>query len=221
METPWGVVRPNVDQLPGACRNWFTVQRWVDVANSDHGITWAPVDAPLIEVGAMTANLMGPVAWHEWLTNAIESATLYSWAQNNHWFTNYKADQPGVTTFRNVLRPYRGAFSPAAAARFGHETTRPLLVVAARGTPPSGRSFLRLSSDDVLLETLKPSEDGRAVIVRLFGVAGGDRGVRLEWGGAKPVAVRVTDLTEQPGTLVGRVVKVPGYGIVSLRAEWP
>ncbi|MCL4180295.1 MAG: hypothetical protein KJ072_21445 [Verrucomicrobia bacterium] len=24
METPWAVVRPNVDQLSGACRNWFT-----------------------------------------------------------------------------------------------------------------------------------------------------------------------------------------------------
>jgi hypothetical protein len=51
METPWGVVRPNADQLPGACRNWFTVQRWVDVSNAEQGITWAPVDAPLVEVG--------------------------------------------------------------------------------------------------------------------------------------------------------------------------
>ena len=97
METPWAVVRPNVDQLPGACRNWFTVQRWVDVSNADQGITLAPLDAPLLQVGGMTANLLGPVAWEEWLDEAIESTTLYSWAQNNHWFTNYKADQPGVT----------------------------------------------------------------------------------------------------------------------------
>lgn len=221
METPWGIVRPNVDQLPGACRNWFTVQRWVDVSNRDCGITWAPVDAPLIEVGGLTANLMGPVAYHEWLTNAIESTTLYSWAQNNHWFTNYKADQPGATTFRYLLRPHRGAYSPAAAAQFGQQISRPLIVAGAKGPPPSGRPLLRLSSDDVLVETVKASEDGRGIIVRLFGLADSDRGVRLNWGGVKPTSVWFTDLTERPGLRAGRTVTVPGYGIVSLRADLP
>ncbi|MHC4682013.1 MAG: hypothetical protein ACYTEK_25390 [Planctomycetota bacterium] len=50
MDTPWAVVRPEADQLPGACKNYFTVQRWVDVSNADYGVTWATVDAPLIEV---------------------------------------------------------------------------------------------------------------------------------------------------------------------------
>ena len=48
---PWAVVRPEVDQLPGACKNWFTVQRWVDVSNDEYGVTWATLDAPLVEVG--------------------------------------------------------------------------------------------------------------------------------------------------------------------------
>ncbi|MCZ7635813.1 MAG: hypothetical protein M5U12_07070 [Verrucomicrobia bacterium] len=139
METPWAVVRPNIDQLPGACRNWFTVQRWVDVSNSDHGITWAPLDAPLLQVGAITANLLGPVGWDEWLPEALDSTTLYSWAQNNHWFTNYKADQPGLTTFRYLLRPHAGGYHAANAARFGHETSRPLLAVAADPDRPVPR----------------------------------------------------------------------------------
>jgi alpha-mannosidase len=42
--------------LPGACKNYFTVQRWVDVSNADYGVTWATVDAPLIEVGAITCD---------------------------------------------------------------------------------------------------------------------------------------------------------------------
>ncbi len=112
METPWAVVRPNLDQLPGSCRNWFTVQRWVDVSNQDRGITWAPIDAPLMQIGGMTANLLGSVPFRDWMTNALDSQTLYSWAQNNHWHTNYKIDQPGVTTFRYLLRPHRGGYSP-------------------------------------------------------------------------------------------------------------
>lgn len=221
METPWGVVRPNADQLPGACRNWFTVQRWVDVSNRDCGITWAPVDAPLIEVGGLTANLMGAVAYHEWLTNAIESATLYSWAQNNHWFTNYKADQPGVTTFRYLLRPHPDGYSPSATARFGQETTRPLIVTPAESQRPPPGSLFTMSSDEVVVETLKGSDDGRALIVRLFGMAGGDRPVRLAWSGVKPTAIWTTDLSEKPIRRTGREVTVPGYGIVSLRAELP
>ena len=67
MDVPWGVVRPEVDQIPGACKNWFTVQRWVDISNEDYGVTWLTPDAPLVEVGGITANLIGslsdPRAW--------------------------------------------------------------------------------------------------------------------------------------------------------------
>ncbi|MCC7377244.1 MAG: hypothetical protein IT581_21460 [Verrucomicrobiales bacterium] len=220
METPWGVVRPNHDQLPGACRNWFTVQRWVDVSNDDLGITWAPIDAPLMEVGGITANLMGSVGQEEWLTNAVASTTLYSWAQNNHWFTNYKADQPGVTKFRYGLRPHRGGYSAAASARFGVELSRPLLVVPARGGADAGGGVgVTLSRDDVLLETLKASEDGKALILRLFGVSGVDREVRLKWRGLRPVAVALTDLSERPGAPLGSRIHVPAFGMVCVRAE--
>ncbi|HXJ74477.1 MAG TPA: glycoside hydrolase, partial [Candidatus Dormibacteraeota bacterium] len=131
METPWAVVRPNVDQLMGSCRNWFTIQRWVDVSGKDFGIALASLDAPLIEIGGLTANLLGSVAFNEWMTNALDSSTIYSWAQNNHWHTNYKIDQPGLTTFHYVLRPHLSGYSAADSARFGLETSRPLLVAPA------------------------------------------------------------------------------------------
>ena len=218
METPWAVVRPNVDQLPGSCRNWFTVQRWVDVSNDDCGITWAPLDAPLMEIGGITANLLGSVKRGEWMTTALESQTLYSWAQNNHWHTNYKIDQPGVTTFRYILRPHRGGYVAADAARFGLETTRPLLVAAASG-PKAPDSLLSISTPGVLVETVKVSEDGKALIVRLFGVSGQAESATLTWKGVKPAAIRLTDLTEKPLAPAAGAIAVPAYGIVHLRAE--
>ena len=220
METPWAVVRPNLDQLPGSCRNWFTVQRWVDISNPDCGITWAPVDAPLMELGGLTANLLGSVAFNKWMTNAIDSQTVYSWAQNNHWHTNYKIDQPGVTTFRYVLRPHRGGYSAAQAARFGLETTRPLLVAAASGAYALS-TLLSVSTPEVLIETLKVSEDGKALIVRLFGVSGKPRSATLAWQGVKPTGTYLTDLTEKALTPVGRGIAVPAYGVVNVRAELP
>jgi hypothetical protein len=218
METPWAVVRPNTDQLTGSCRNWFTVQRWVDISNPDCGITWAPLDAPLMEIGGLTANLLGSVGFNEWMTNALESQTIYSWAQNNHWHTNYKIDQPGVTTFRYILRPHRGGYSAAKSARFGMETTRPLLVAAATDTKAPGTT-LSVSNPGVLVETVKVSDDRKALIVRLFGVSGKAESATIAWKGMKPLAVSLTDLTEKPLASVGRAITVPAYGVVNVRAE--
>jgi hypothetical protein len=220
METPWAVVRPNVDQLPGACRNWFTVQRWVDVSNADRGITLAPLDAPLLQVGGMTANLLGPVAWEEWLNETIESTTLYSWAQNNHWFTNYKADQPGVTTFRYALRPHRSGYHPMEAARFGLESSRPLIAALAESSRPVPGRLLAMDAPDVLVETVKVSEDGKAIVVRLFGVSGREVKARLVWKGSQPTAVYRTDLTERPLVRLPGKIEVPGYGVTMVRAEF-
>jgi alpha-mannosidase len=219
MEAPWAVVQPNEDQLQGSCRNWFTVQRWVDVSGPDYGITWAPLDAPLMEIGGLTANLLGSVAFKEWMTNALESQTIYSWAQNNHWHTNYKIDQPGVTTFRYILRPHRHGYSAAESARFGIETTRPLLVASAAADQPALRSLLKLSSPEVLIETLKVSQDGKALMVRLFGVSGRDVALDLKWEGVKPASVWLSDLTEKPLKEVEKRLAVPAYDVVTLRAE--
>jgi len=218
METPWAVVRPNEDQLPGACRNWYTVQRWVDISNDKTGITWTPVDAPLMEIGGMTANLLGPVEFHEWMTNAPDSQTIYSWAQNNHWHTNYKIDQPGVTAFEYILRPHAGGYSAAQSARLGIETTRPLIVSPAGGE--SVGSLFSIDSDDVLVESVKRSSDGKATIIRLFGVAGREQPVRLKWASdVEPASVWLTDLTERPLKEIGGSVNMPAYGVVHLRAE--
>lgn len=219
METPWAVIRPNLDQLPGSCRNWFTVQRWVDISNPEVGITWAPLDAPLMEIGGLTANLMGPVQYEEWMNYAFESCTIYSWAQNNHWFTNYKIDQPGVTTFRYYLRPHRHSYRAADAARFGVETTRPLIAAAAEAQQPVLGSLLRISNPNVLVETVKPSQDGSALIIRLFGVSGTPQSIDLAWPGMKPTAIWTTDLSEKPLQKIQHAIRVPAFGVVILRAE--
>ena len=218
METPWAVVRPNLDQLPGSCRNWFTVQRWVDISNPDYGVLWAPLDAPLMEIGGLTANLLGSVAFKDWMTNAIDSQTVYSWAQNNHWHTNYKIDQPGITTFRYMLRPHRGGYAAGNAARFGLETTRPLLAVPANPARPAPGSLFQVSNPEVLVETVKMSADGRAYIVRLFGVSGKDARVKLAWN-VPLKGVWLSDLTEQPLRRIPGAIDVPAWAAMTLRAE--
>ncbi|MGO9112992.1 MAG: polysaccharide lyase family protein [Thermoguttaceae bacterium] len=220
INSPGAVVRPEKDQLPGACKNWFSVERWVDVSNDNYGVTWVTADAPLVELGGLTANLPRSQPNPNAYMKTIEpSATLYSWAMNNHWHTNYRADQEGETTFRYYLRPH-GVYDAVAAAHFGLETTQPLIVVPARGEKPAGPR-LRVEPADVLVAALKPSDDGKAIIVRLYGASGKDIVAKLDWSEPAPKAVWLSDGSEQALKSASDAVEVPAWGLVTLRAELP
>ncbi len=217
MDMPLAVVRPEQDQLPAANRNWYPIQHWVDVSNNSYGITWATQDAPLIEIGGITANLPGFVSQTDprWINHIAPSATFYSWVMNNHWHTNYKADQEGPVTFRYSLAPH-GIFAPDEAARFGQGISRPLLAIPSSATLQT-QPLLQISSPKVTVAELKPSDDGNAWIVRLWGASGHDQTIRLTWQGHPVTYANLSDTAENSGPKIGPNFSVPGYDIVTLR----
>lgn len=219
LDLPLGVIRPEADQMPSACKNWFTVGRWADVANRERGIQWVTLDAPLVQVGGITATLLNSQTNPEvWRKTVEPTQKLYSWAMNNHWGTNYRAHQEGLTRFRFVLRPFRKT-DPAENSRFATGFSQPLLPLPARGAKMPKSPLLKLDTDTVLVTGLKPSDDGRAIIVRLFGASGKTEAVKLEWGAWEPKAMFATGTSETPGAKLNGRVTVPGYGLVSVRAE--
>jgi alpha-mannosidase len=137
---------------------------------------------------------------------------------NNHWHTNYRAEQDGPTTFRYSLLPHK-QYDPVAAQRFGIERSQPLVVKKARGAAPSGHPFLELDTPDVIVTSIKPSEDGKAWIVRLFAAAGRPAKVGLRWGDSAPKAVFLSNLAEERGEAVTFPLDIPAWGILTLRAE--
>ncbi|MFO7618023.1 MAG: glycoside hydrolase family 38 C-terminal domain-containing protein, partial [Bacteroidales bacterium] len=56
LDLPLGEMVPWIDQIPSACKNWFTVGRWADVSDGSLGVTWISLDAPLVQVGELSAN---------------------------------------------------------------------------------------------------------------------------------------------------------------------
>ena len=222
LDVPLGVVRPESDQIPSACKNWFTVGRWADVANADFGVTWVTLDAPLVEVGGITATLLNsqtdPGAWRK----RIEpTQKLYAWVMNNHWHTNYRAYQEGPVQFRFVVRPHRGPCGDAEASRFAIGFSQPLVAVPGRGKAPIGTARLRIEPDDVIVTGLKPSDDGTAIIVRLLGVGGKPARAKLDWAPPAPVRLWLSDTSERPRREVVGDVEVPPWGLVTLRADLP
>ncbi len=218
MDIPWAVVRPEADQLPGACKNYFTVQRWVDISNDNHGVTWATIDAPLIEVGAITNDPRDKSVG--WIEHIQPSTTFYSYVMNNYWETNYKASQEGPTTFRYSIEPH-GKFESGRAAQFGVEQSQPLVAVPVDTAAMAHRSIVTVDSPEVIVTAFKPSSDGKAWIVRLFNAGERAAKVTLTWTKPAPDVVCLSNLAEEKVSQVSGPIEIAGYEIVTLRAALP
>jgi alpha-mannosidase len=213
MDTPWAVVRPEIDQLTGACKNYFTVQRWVDVSNKDYGVTWATVDAPLVEVGAITNDPRGGVGW---IKKIEPSTTLYSYVMNNYWETNYKAGQEGPTTFLYSIMPH-GKFGSGKTSKFAVEQSQPLIVVPIDKKTPNRNSVLTVDSSNVIVTAFKPSEDGRAWVVRLFNTADRPEKAKLIWAKPAPETLWLSNLAEEQVAKITGPVEMAAYEFLTLR----
>jgi hypothetical protein len=172
----YGMVRPEADQLPGSCKDFYSVQRWVDLSNQDYGLTMTVDEAPLIEVGEMRNE--DPVAFPlKWKIRQEPSSTIFSYVMNNYWHTNYKADQEGVSTYHYAIRSH-GIFNQADAARFGTEQSQPLVLRRASEDQPVMESLFTVSSANVLVTYLKPMPGG-GYLVRLYNAGGSPEEVKL------------------------------------------
>ncbi len=218
INVPWGVTQPEKDQLAGACKNWFCVERWVDVSNGKLGVTWATVEAPLLEVGGLTANLPrsqpNPRAY---MSHVNASPTLYSWVMNNHWHTNYRADQEGETEFRYAIRPH-AAYDQTAAAHFGVESTEPLIAAPAAGPAPAD-SLVEITPGSIMITSIAPSDDGRALILRLYNTSETAARASLQWNKVRPKKISVSNLAGRPGKIENGAVDMTAYEVRTLRAE--
>jgi hypothetical protein len=160
MDIAWGAYRPEKDQLRGSCKNYFTVQRWVDVTGKDRGITLFTPDAALTETGRITtdANQTG------WLKHAQQPENhIISWVMNNYWGTNYKATQEGKTLFRYYLLAH-DAFDRGKTEKEGMEIAQPLLAV--RGVLRDELREIPSAGEDLIVTLVQPA--GKDLLMRIF-----------------------------------------------------
>lgn len=169
-----GWVNPSHDMLKGAGLEWFSVRHWVSVSNANLSAAIVPLDAPLVTLGDINRGV-----WPEKF--APNSSTIFSYALNNYWHTNYRAEQGGDFTFQYVFTS-GSHLSPVDLARFGRAAMTPLETDQivdqdksgdpARPLTPTPTSFLRVSAPNVVVEDWKASNDGQGSIVRLLEVGG-------------------------------------------------
>jgi alpha-mannosidase len=216
---PWSSVTAEADQLPNANKNWFTMQRWVDVSNASFGITWSSPDAPLFEIGKITtADLLGGLHHApQWLTFTPQSSRIYSWVMNNLWHTNFRAEQEkGPATFHYIFRSHPTGYDGFDADRFGLNNHQPLVVAAASGNLDE-QLFFNIDGKQVYVESLKPADDGNGVIAQI--VSTGDSDVTITSKTKSAIKIWKSNLTEEKVAVLDNNFKLPVKGIITVRIE--
>ena len=213
-----GVIDPSKDLYAGAGYEWFTAQHWVSVQQDGTSGTILPLDAPLVTLGDINHGL-----WPEKFGE--RPGTVFSYAMNNYWFTNYRASQGGHFTFHYLVTSAPSTDS-VALSRMGWEEITPLEAnivtsqdkAAINSTPTNGegqsssipanrnssvsldakqQGFLEVDDPNVLLETMKPAEDGMGTILRFLDFGGTERSVTVRIPSLHLVHAWQTDAVER------------------------
>jgi hypothetical protein len=219
IEVPLGRMTVERDQQQGSCRDWYCHTHWVWLHEGTDGVLWSGPDTPLL-----TLNDLFRGAWRRGI---VPDGTLFAYAMNNYWHTNYAARQGGPATFRFRL----SLVAPGDAAepvRRGWAACDPLYVSPAYETRVPGPLIgkdraLFLPDKDVLVVGAKPADDGEGAIVKLLDVAGQARSVGV-WPAAYAFhEARRTNLVEMNGDPVpvtgdGKAaIDLSAWGVAALR----
>ena len=219
VDIPWGIMEIEKDQWKQANRNWLAMQRWLDVSNNTHGVTWCSLDAPLFEYGGRYANIS--LSWGDkgnWLKYLNTSSTIYSWVMNNHWHTNFPLTQEGPVTFRYRILPHDG-YSAVTANRFGLEQSQPLVHVTADKNPKI-ESLIETDNSNVYITILKSTDKDNDLIVRLRSLSDKDETVNLLYHHTYPKKASICRLEDEPGEIVNGSIPMKPYGQVTLKLEY-
>ncbi len=225
LNVPGGVARVDLGealveaergQLPGSNRDFIGAHSVVDVSNADSGVSIATLDAPLLQLGAITDERQNDRGTRGWRDRTAPGTTVYAYLFNNYWHTNYKAYQQGPLTYRFVLRAHAG-HDALALRRFSDEQDHPLLVFAVDPAAPETQAPFTLSGDAITVPSLRVADGGAALVARFFNPSAKPASVTL-----RPAAegARVSIMTGDKAQAVpdGRIV-IPALGTRTVRIE--
>ena len=171
-EITGGVATPHAPRVPGSAHHFQAIRHWVAVESATAPpIAWVTLEAPLVQFG----NIHLPYApFPETIPPGdARPGTIYSWALNNIWDTNFPPQQGGEMTFRYSVATDEGRGARELGMRTAASVAAPLLGVCAprpagavRDRPARG-SFCAVDRPEVEITHLAPSRRGHDLVVFL------------------------------------------------------
>ncbi|MBA3276684.1 MAG: alpha-mannosidase, partial [Chloroflexia bacterium] len=130
-EITGGTASPDSPRLPGSARHFRAIRHWATVESAHQPpVAWATTQAPLVQAG----DIHLPYAPFPGTIPAEQASpgTIYSWALNNIWDTNFPPCQGGELRFDYVIA-IGGLGSAAELGRdTGASSSQPLVGIRAR-----------------------------------------------------------------------------------------
>ncbi len=209
VDTPWAMVQVEKDQLLGANRNYYCVQRFCNLSNEEFGIDWVTLEAPL----AQFSPILFADAWNkdltQWRDHIDPNGTIYSWVCNNHWETNYKAGQDGEMVFSYVIHPYVGKYDSAKSQRF----------IQQGGFFEFAREkVVKIDNEEVLVTRVKPTRTESGLILRLYNPTDKAQTVTLDFV-KKVEQLYFSNPWEDRVEKTGNTITIDPFDFITLRAE--
>ena len=182
-------------------------QKWADLSEGDYGVS-------LLNDCKYGYNTEGSVL----KISLLKAAT----------YPNIHADRH-LHSFTYSLYPHTGDFRTGGTYQESYRLNQPVSAVSLSGKKtfapalPETYSFASVSSPNLIIDTVKESDDGEDIVLRMF-EAHNTRGEASLTFGFKPKTVCLCDLLEnklQPVEVEGNTVRVPysNYEIITLRVE--
>jgi alpha-mannosidase len=216
-EVPMGVVEVGKDEIKGAAGFSYGTQ--------DYSTTCSKVHPREVQdwFGASKDNtsvtISSSVAVFDWI-DALDSNSrqtvlqpiLLASRKSCHWEGNYYL-QPGNHHFEFSLTSSPGEWKAAAfSGKYQNQPLRPLVVQVpqARTGLPSSYSFAGVNADNLLITTIKKSEDENSVVMRLVDMLGKKTDAKIDWFGAVN-GVTKTNIIEEDDQSMSKAS--PGIGL--------
>jgi alpha-mannosidase len=222
VEYAGGVVRPYDDQLRWGSHDFLAANRWVDVSNPAFGVTMAPINAPIVNFGAIRYNEFS-------IDYKPTSSALYSYAWSNRMDGLLALDADDMNAnFAYVFTTHEGDWNSGATTGFGWAVGSPMETrIAAAGQtgplPEKSCSFLSISAANVQATVVKETErPGNGWIVRLVETDGKAAETFLDVGRFPVDHAALCDLVENDLSPLevrdGKVkVALPAFGFATVR----
>jgi len=163
LEVPGGIIEAGKDQIKGSSNDWYTMQNFTSVRNSNSQLVMGCAEMPLVQLGAINTG--------RYTAGALpQSTNIFSWPMNNYWVTNFNAEQRGGHTWTYYLTTSADN-SAGFATRFGWGCRVPYLtrILPGEGTGDTNRegAFLTGWPENVILISAEPLADGKSLIIHL------------------------------------------------------
>ena len=160
-DTAGTLVELDAEQLPGVCRDYITIDKSVSVYDGEHGVTLVCPDAPLVQVGDFNFGKEQksiPKKAHP---------LLLAWPMNNYWETNFRARQPGFSTFTYRLSTFQEFDAAAVMDTAVQGVTQMYTVPAVHCSEEEAGQLLQVVGEGVHAFHVGLSRDGTGVVLRL------------------------------------------------------